>query len=89
MQLDIILKPFYILEKNYNIIKLFTEKEVNAFNFLNIKENNTQVYRVMNKGKLYKEHITLFSEEKVPPNFHGTFWELNTKERLSNRITFW
>jgi len=67
MQMDIILKPFYILDKDYNVIKLFTKRS-DVFAFFNIKENNTQVYRVLDKGRLYKNYYLIRKE-----NFKETF----------------
>ena len=70
MYSDIIVKPFYILDKDFNIVKLFVKRS-DVFSFLNIKENNTQVYRVLDKGKLYKGYYFIRKE-----GFIETFREL-------------
>ena len=74
IQMDIILKPFYILDKDYNIIKLFTKRS-EVFEFLGISQNNTQVYRVMDKGKLYKGYYFIRKEK-----FQETFSKLFGKD---------
>lgn len=74
MQMDIILKPFYALDKELNIVKLF-KKRSDVFAFLNIKENNTRVYNVMNKGELYKGYYFIRKE-----GFVETFFKLFGRE---------
>ena len=74
MQMDIILKPFYALDKELNIVKLFTKRS-EVFAFLKIKENNTRVYNVMNKGELYKGYYFIRKE-----GFVETFFKLFGRE---------